>query len=71
MATTPLMIGLRMQYKQGQTNTSADFLAQFPFGTVPAFVAPCGKTLSDTNAIAQYGSVLRRGSAFFRSNSFV
>ena len=41
-------------FKLGETNTTADFLAKFPFGKVPAFVTSDGHPLYETNAIAQY-----------------
>jgi len=41
-------------YKHGETNVSAEFLAKFPLGKVPAYETAEGHTLSDTAAIAQY-----------------
>jgi elongation factor 1-gamma len=41
-------------FKLGETNQSAEFLAKFPFGKVPAFVTDDGAALYETNAIAQY-----------------
>ena len=37
------------------TNKTPEFLAQFPFGKVPAFVTENGQALYETSAIAQYG----------------
>ena len=36
------------------TNKSAEFLKQFPFGKVPAFVSADGQALYEASAIAQY-----------------
>lgn len=38
----------------GQTNKSADFLAKFPFGKVPAMDCANGRSLYESNAIAYY-----------------
>jgi elongation factor 1-gamma len=41
-------------FKLGVTNKSAEFLKQFPFGKVPAFVSAEGHALYETSAIAQF-----------------
>jgi len=42
------------QFKLGVTNKSQEFLAQFPFGKVPAFVTADGQPIYESNAIASY-----------------
>jgi len=46
----------------GETNKSADFLAKFPLGKVPAFEAKDGTCLFEANAIASYVGENLRGS---------
>jgi elongation factor 1-gamma len=41
-------------FKFGETNKSADFLAKFPLGKVPAFEGSDGTCLFESNAIAYY-----------------
>merc|ERR1711963_1196238 len=41
-------------FKFGETNKSADFLAKFPLGKVPAFSSKNGVNLFESNAIAHY-----------------
>jgi len=41
-------------FKFGETNKSADFLANFPLGKVPAFKSSNGDCIFESNAIAQY-----------------
>lgn len=41
-------------FKFGETNQSADYLAKFPLGKVPAFTSKCGKNLTESNAIAYF-----------------
>jgi elongation factor 1-gamma len=42
------------EFVLGETNKSADFLAKFPLGKVPAFESADGKHLFESNAIAYY-----------------
>jgi len=42
------------EFVLGETNKSADFLAKFPLGKVPAFTTATGKHISESNAIAYY-----------------
>ncbi|KAJ3092091.1 Elongation factor 1-gamma [Quaeritorhiza haematococci] len=47
--------------EMGVTNKSADFLAKFPLGKVPAFETPDGFTLFESNAIAYYVAASKQG----------
>ena len=42
------------QFVLGETNTSAEFLAKFPLGKLPAFETTNGETLVHSDAIASY-----------------
>jgi len=42
------------EFVLGETNQSAEFLAKFPLGKVPAFTTATGKHISESNAIAYY-----------------
>eukprot|EP00124_Ichthyophonus_hoferi_P000434 Ihof_evm5s16 gene=Ihof_evmTU5s16 len=42
------------QFQLGVTNQTAEFLANFPSGKVPAFLSAEGHALNEANAIAQY-----------------
>ncbi|KAI9043944.1 glutathione S-transferase family protein [Aspergillus affinis] len=41
-------------FTMGQTNTTPEFRAKFPFGKVPAFETPDGLKLVESNAITQF-----------------
>ena len=42
------------EFVLGETNKSAEFLAKFPLGKVPAFASADGKNIFESNAIAYY-----------------
>lgn len=42
------------EFVLGETNKSAEFLAKFPLGKVPAFASTDGKNIFESNAIAYY-----------------
>jgi len=42
------------EFVLGETNKSAEFLAKFPMGKIPAFESVDGKTIFESNAIAYY-----------------
>jgi len=42
------------EFQFGVTNKSPDYLAKFPLGKIPAFEAPDGLLLTESNAIANY-----------------
>jgi len=55
-------VQLDSNFKFGETNKSAGFLAKFPLGKVPAFSSKKGLNLSESNAIAKYvGSAKLQG----------
>ncbi|KAF7713378.1 Uncharacterized protein PECH_001317 [Penicillium ucsense] len=49
-----LELAIAPDFVMGQTNTTPEFLAKFPFGKVPAFEAADGTLLTESDAITQY-----------------
>lgn len=46
------------EFAMGTENKSADYLAKFPMGRVPAFEDANGNSLFESGAIAYYGKLL-------------
>ncbi|KAI2790655.1 Glutathione S-transferase-like protein FUS3 [Penicillium oxalicum] len=49
-----LEVAVTPDFVMGQTNTTDEFRAKFPFGKVPAFEGADGTLLTESDAIAQY-----------------